>query len=358
MACLAQIEPPWDQRLASDRSGRAGSRRTRSRPWSWSWACSAPGCSRAPGSRSTSAPPCSCSACLLDHADGELARLTGRTSIFGHYYDLTTDALIMTALFIGIGVGLSAGGPGPAAIRLGLIAGGAVALAILLRLELERRAGAAAVRQPNLLGFEAQDLLYLVGPATWLDELEPFLMLAAIGAPLYALQALWNLGRHLPAARRDRPGHRRDRFRRRGRRPRSASQGRGGPGPGAPARRSGPGRRSGRSKPGAGDLRDPASLAPALGAARSLFHVAAAYRLWARRSRRPLRTNVEGTRALDAGRRRAGVSRIVYTSSVATLEARAPTAAPPTRPRRPPRIIGALQAPKVPGRAGGPRADR
>ncbi len=134
---------------------------------------------------------------LLDHADGELARLTGRTSTFGHYYDLFADAVVTSGLFIGIGLGLSASGLGDSAARLGLIAGGAVALAILFRLELERRAGKMSVRQPSLLGFEAQDILYLVGPVTWFGGLETFLMLAAIGAPLYALGALWDLGRHL-----------------------------------------------------------------------------------------------------------------------------------------------------------------
>ncbi len=126
-------------------------------------------------------------ACLLDHADGELARLTGRTSTFGHYYDAVADALVMSALFVALGLGQGKAG-------LGLIAGGAVALTVLLRLEHERRAGKAAVAQPNLLGFEPQDLLYLVGPMTWLGGLETFLQLAAIGAPLYALSALWGLG--------------------------------------------------------------------------------------------------------------------------------------------------------------------
>ena len=34
---------------------------------------------------------------LLDHADGELARMTGQTSRFGHVYDLASDALIHVA---------------------------------------------------------------------------------------------------------------------------------------------------------------------------------------------------------------------------------------------------------------------
>lgn len=71
-----------------------------------------------------------------------------------------------------------------------------------------------------------------------------------------------------------------------------------------------------------GDLRDPASLRFALSGIRYLFHVAADYRLWARDPSELARTNVEGTRSLMWEAMRAGVERIVYTSSVATLAAR------------------------------------
>jgi hypothetical protein len=33
--------------------------------------------------------------------------------------------------------------------------------------------------------------MYLLGPLTWLGLLEPFLVLAGIGAPLFALLVLW-----------------------------------------------------------------------------------------------------------------------------------------------------------------------
>ena len=71
-----------------------------------------------------------------------------------------------------------------------------------------------------------------------------------------------------------------------------------------------------------GDLRDAASLRRAMAGIRFVFHVAADYRLWARRPEEIVRTNVEGTRALMEAALRAGVERIVYTSSVATLKAR------------------------------------
>jgi len=71
-----------------------------------------------------------------------------------------------------------------------------------------------------------------------------------------------------------------------------------------------------------GDLRDAASIERAMADIRFVFHVAADYRLWARHPEDIVRTNVEGTRAVMNAARRAGVERIVYTSSVATLAAR------------------------------------
>jgi len=68
-----------------------------------------------------------------------------------------------------------------------------------------------------------------------------------------------------------------------------------------------------------GDLRDPTSVQQALGGVRYLFHVAADYRLWARDRSEIVRSNVAGTRIIMSEAKRAGVERIVYTSSVATL---------------------------------------
>jgi dihydroflavonol-4-reductase len=68
-----------------------------------------------------------------------------------------------------------------------------------------------------------------------------------------------------------------------------------------------------------GDLTDPASLERALSGCQALFHVAADYRLGARHPEQLYHTNVEGTRHILTAARNAGVERIVYTSSVATL---------------------------------------
>jgi len=71
-----------------------------------------------------------------------------------------------------------------------------------------------------------------------------------------------------------------------------------------------------------GDLLDADSIGRAVKGVRYVFHVAADYRLWARNPDDIVRTNVEGTRLLMTAAQRAGVERIVYTSSVATLAAR------------------------------------
>ena len=68
-----------------------------------------------------------------------------------------------------------------------------------------------------------------------------------------------------------------------------------------------------------GDLTDAASLQRALSGCSCLFHVAADYRLWVPDPDRMYRTNVDGTRDLFRHAADAGVSRMVYTSSVATL---------------------------------------
>ncbi len=68
-----------------------------------------------------------------------------------------------------------------------------------------------------------------------------------------------------------------------------------------------------------GDLRDAASLVRACRGCQALFHVAADYRLWVPRPEEIYASNVDGTRALMVAAGEAGVARIVYTSSVATL---------------------------------------
>jgi dihydroflavonol-4-reductase len=96
-----------------------------------------------------------------------------------------------------------------------------------------------------------------------------------------------------------------------------------------------------------GDLGDPASLAAALKGVRFLFHAAADYRLWARDPEEIIRNNVEGTRLIMMEALRAGVERIVYTSSVATLKLVEGGAATENHPLAEEAAIGAYKLSKV-----------
>jgi len=71
-----------------------------------------------------------------------------------------------------------------------------------------------------------------------------------------------------------------------------------------------------------GDLMEPESLRRAVRGCEALFHVAADYRLWVRDREKMNRVNIQGTVDLIQAAAAAGVSRIVYTSSVATLRLR------------------------------------
>jgi dihydroflavonol-4-reductase len=97
-----------------------------------------------------------------------------------------------------------------------------------------------------------------------------------------------------------------------------------------------------------GDLIDHASLRAALSGVSGLYHAAADYRLWVRDPRSMYAVNVDGTRALMMAAIDQGVSRIVYTSSVATL------AIPPggavadeTMPQSPDLAVGAYKRSKI-----------
>ena len=95
-----------------------------------------------------------------------------------------------------------------------------------------------------------------------------------------------------------------------------------------------------------GDMRDAASMAAAMEGQRFLFHVAADYRLWARDPEEIGRNNLLGTRTVMQAAKAAGVERIVYTSSVATLSLKQGPS-DETRPLQPEEAIGAYKRSKV-----------
>ena len=133
---------------------------------------------------------------FLDHFDGELARLTGKTSRFGYYFDYVSGAVSYAALFGGMGIGLAGGPLGGWALLLGAAGAAAALISMFLNLDLDKQkelAAGEAVGYPGIAGFELEDGIYLLAPVTWLGWLTPFFVASGIGAAVYCLWTAWTL---------------------------------------------------------------------------------------------------------------------------------------------------------------------
>jgi phosphatidylglycerophosphate synthase len=133
---------------------------------------------------------------FLDHFDGELARLTGKTSRFGYYFDYVSGGVSYAALFAGIGIGLAGGRLGGWALALGAAGAASAIISLFINLDIDKRmelTDGAATGYPGFAGFELEDGIYLIAPITWLGGLTPFFVLCGIGATVYCLWSVWSL---------------------------------------------------------------------------------------------------------------------------------------------------------------------
>jgi len=96
-----------------------------------------------------------------------------------------------------------------------------------------------------------------------------------------------------------------------------------------------------------GDARDPVAMGAAMQGVRWLFHVAADYRIWAPDPEEIVRNNLAGTKVVMDAALAAGVERLVYTSSVATLKPLPDGPADETRAATPEQAVGAYKRSKV-----------
>ena len=127
-------------------------------------------------------------AVLSDHMDGELARMTGKTSGFGHDYDYIVGGINYTTLFIGIGIGLQEYGMWT--VILGFAAGLSNPFILYLRMRMEVAHGTEAVEHPAFGGFEIEDFIYLIGPITWFAGIFWFFIPYALGNVGYLIWTL------------------------------------------------------------------------------------------------------------------------------------------------------------------------
>lgn len=138
---------------------------------------------------------------LLDRADGILARLTGKMSKFGHYYDLISDSFCNALIFTGLGIGLRDGPIGWWSVALGLMAGISVVFILGVVMWAEAQKGQRAAELQSLAGFDAEDSTALIPICVWLGWGLPLLYVSATVTPIFALYFVWLHRRFLrPAA--------------------------------------------------------------------------------------------------------------------------------------------------------------
>ena len=130
---------------------------------------------------------------FLDRADGELARVSGKISPWGHKYDYFSDVFVTALFFIGIGIGLRNTifwnvELGLWTIVMGIYATAGVITAEILAEKIDRaRKDTGEKAYAGFAGFDFDDVLYLFAPVVWLNLHQPFLIGASVGAPVFAL---------------------------------------------------------------------------------------------------------------------------------------------------------------------------
>ncbi len=127
---------------------------------------------------------------LLDRADGDLARLTGKFSANGHRFDLLSDAFCNSIAFVAVGIGLRDGSIlGYWAIPMGAVAGICIALNLWMVVGMEEAKGGRAGELKSMWGFDADDGMLLVPVFLWLGLDVVVMILAFVCAPLFYIWA-------------------------------------------------------------------------------------------------------------------------------------------------------------------------
>ncbi|MBT7248586.1 MAG: CDP-alcohol phosphatidyltransferase family protein [Rhodospirillaceae bacterium] len=135
---------------------------------------------------------------FLDRADGELARVSGKTSPGGHKYDMFCDIAVTSLFFLGAGIGLRHGWLGDWAVLAGVAGAAGVFVAEILAEKIDQmNQDTGEKAYPGFAGFDFDDVLYLFAPVVWLGWQMPFVVGASVGAPAFALLTWYRLVQQL-----------------------------------------------------------------------------------------------------------------------------------------------------------------
>ena len=142
-------------------------------------------------------------ACVVDHSDGELARLTFQESRLGAHLDWAIDTVIHSGLVLGMAV---SAGPGAAATIIGLVGSVGVALSALFARYLPREIAVGETVGGALKHMGNRDLFYLLLLGfvllRWMapSALPALALLVALGSQSYWIACVDRIRRGRPAA--------------------------------------------------------------------------------------------------------------------------------------------------------------
>lgn len=127
---------------------------------------------------------------LLDRADGELARRTGRFSRIGPRFDLVSDCVSIMAAFIGLGIGATAGLPidrtlePQAGLLLGVLAAVSTAMIFAQLDTLPPAAGGSGKGAVPRRAVDPDDVMLVVPLAVWCGDASWILLAGGVLTPL------------------------------------------------------------------------------------------------------------------------------------------------------------------------------
>jgi len=124
---------------------------------------------------------------IFDRADGDLARLTGRTSPYGHCFDMIADTVCNALILTGLGIGFRSGEYGFWSIPMGALSGLSVAAILWTVMRIEEIEGQRAAELPSIAGFDADDAVLLIPVSIWFGHAQGILLASVVMAPMVAL---------------------------------------------------------------------------------------------------------------------------------------------------------------------------
>lgn len=136
-------------------------------------------------------------ACLLDRADGELARLGDLRSESGKVLDYYSDMFLDAGWFLGAGIGLSHHWPGDWlggwAVPLGVLTCCSMLICSWSSEMFERLSGPGVKVWYGVRRFHPDDALFLLAVFTWAGAsiLAPILVAASVCTPVIAAAIVW-----------------------------------------------------------------------------------------------------------------------------------------------------------------------